>query len=291
MRWLAIKAVFFDIDGTLLTDKRTVSKSTISAINSLKAKGILIGLATGRDPRFVLQYMASLGLDLAITYNGQYIFSREEVLHSRALEVGQVEQMMDYARINHKDLALGTSKGVFGSRIMSTGTGNVAYRLSRLIPDRFAGLVNFIFNRLVRLVRPQRQTNLRGYLEQPIYQLMMLTTEKETRELEAGCQDLSFTRSSPYATDIISKGSSKLSGILKVAEKYRFSLDEVVAFGDSNNDYEMLKAIKHSVAMGNGTKRVRKVASFVTDSNNRDGIYKAFVQLGLLEENNVSEQR
>lgn len=289
MRWLAIKAVFFDIDGTLLTDSRTVSKSTISAINYLKKKGILVGVATGRDPRFVLQYMASLGLDIGITYNGQYIFSREEVLHSRALEVGQVEQMMDYARINHKDLALGTSKGVFGSRIMSTGTGNVAYRLSRLIPDRFAGLVNFILNRLVRFVRPQRPRNLRVYLEQPIYQLMMLTTERETRELEAGCQDLSFTRSSPYATDIISKGSSKLSGILKVAEKYRFSLDEVVAFGDSNNDYEMLKAIKHSVAMGNGTKRVRKVASFVTDTNNRDGIYKAFIRLGLLEEKDVSE--
>lgn len=289
MRWLTIKAVFFDIDGTLLTDKRTVSKSTILAINSLKAKGILIGLATGRDPRFVLQYMASLGLDLAITYNGQYIFSREEVLHSRTLEVGQVEQMMDYAQWNHKDLALGTAKGVFGSGIMSTGTGNFAYRVSRLIPDKFAGLVNFIFNRLVRFVRPQRPRNLRGYLEEPIYQLMMLTTEREARELETRFADLSFTRSSPYATDIISKGSSKLSGIVKVAEKYDFSLDEVVAFGDSNNDFEMLKALKYSVAMGNGTKRVRQIASLVTDSNNRDGIYKAFIRLGLLEEKDVSE--
>lgn len=286
---MTIKAVFFDIDGTLLTDKRTVSKSTILAINSLKAKGVLIGLATGRDPRFVLQYMASLALDLAITYNGQYIFSREEVLHSRTLEVGQVEQMMDYAQWNHKDLALGTAKGVFGSGIMSTGTGNFAYRVSRLIPDKFAGLVNFIFNRLVRFVRPQRPRNLRGYLEEPIYQLMMLTTEREARELATRFADLSFTRSSPYATDIISKGSSKLSGIVKVAEKYNFSLDEVVAFGDSNNDFEMLKALKYSVAMGNGTKRVRQIASLVTDSNNRDGIYKAFIRLGLLEEKDVSE--
>lgn len=289
MRWLAIKAVFFDIDGTLLTDKRTVSKSTISAINSLKAKGILIGLATGRDPRFVLPYMASLGLDLAITYNGQYIFSREELIYSRVLDPSQVESMMNYAQRYHKDLAIGTAKGVFGSGIMSTGTGNLAYRVSRLIPDKFAGLVNFIFNRLVRLARPQRQTNLRPYLAQPIYQLMMLTTERETRELEARFTDLSFTRSSPYATDIISEGSSKLSGILKVAERYRFSLDEVVAFGDSNNDFEMLKALKYSVAMGNGTKRVRQIASLVTDSNNRDGIYKAFVRLGLLEEKDVSE--
>ncbi|HFR3467710.1 TPA: HAD family hydrolase, partial [Streptococcus suis] len=52
---MTIKAVFFDIDGTLLTDNRMVSSSTILAINALKEKGILVGLATGRDPRFVLQ--------------------------------------------------------------------------------------------------------------------------------------------------------------------------------------------------------------------------------------------
>ncbi|MCY0529819.1 HAD-IIB family hydrolase, partial [Klebsiella pneumoniae] len=100
---MTIKAVFFDIDGTLLTDNRMVSSSTILAINALKEKGILVGLATGRDPRFVLQYMASLGLDLAIAYNGQYIFSREEVIYSQSLEPKQIEQIMEYAQTHHKD--------------------------------------------------------------------------------------------------------------------------------------------------------------------------------------------
>ncbi|MFX3874783.1 HAD hydrolase family protein, partial [Streptococcus suis] len=64
---------------------------------------------------------------------------------------------------------------------------------------------------------------------------------------------MSFTRSSPYATDIISKGNSKLSGIVQVADRYGFELDEVMVFGDSNNDFVMLNEILHSVAMGNGT--------------------------------------
>ncbi|MCO0847366.1 HAD hydrolase family protein [Streptococcus suis] len=63
---MTIKSVFFDIVGTLLTDNRMVSSSTILDINALKEKGSLVGLATGRDPRFVLQYMASVGLDLAL---------------------------------------------------------------------------------------------------------------------------------------------------------------------------------------------------------------------------------
>lgn len=283
MSWLTIKAVFFDIDGTLLTDNRMVSSSTILAINALKEKGILVGLATGRDPRFVLQYMASLGLDLAIAYNGQYIFSREEVIYSQSLEPKQIEQIMEYAQTHHKDLSFGTAKGIFGSKIMSAGTGNFAYRVTRMIPESWAGIINFIFNRLVRWISPQQETNLKGFLFQPIYQLMLLTTERETQSLEVLFPNLSFTRSSPYATDIISKGNSKLSGIVKVADRYGFELDEVMVFGDSNNDFEMLNEIQYSVAMGNGTKKVKQAASFVTDTNNRDGIYKALIHFGVIE--------
>ncbi|HFR3418597.1 TPA: Cof-type HAD-IIB family hydrolase, partial [Streptococcus suis] len=246
-------------------------------------KGILVGLATGRDPRFVLQYMASLGLDLAIAYNGQYIFSREEVIYSQSLEPKQIEQIMEYAQTHHKDLSFGTAKGIFGSKIMSAGTGNFAYRVTRMIPESWAGIINFIFNRLVRWISPQQETNLKGFLFQPIYQLMLLTTERETQSLEMLFPNLSFTRSSPYATDIISKGNSKLSGIVKVADRYGFELDEVMVFGDSNNDFEMLNEIQHSVAMGNGTKKVKQAASFVTDTNNRDGIYKALIHFGVIE--------
>lgn len=289
MRWLAIKAVFFDIDGTLLTDSRTVSKSTISAINYLKKKGILVGVATGRDPRFVLQYMASLGLDIGITYNGQYIFSREEVIYSRSIDVNTVNQIIYFAQKYHKDLSFGTAKGVVGSGIMSMGTSNFTYRLTRLIPDSWAGIINFVFNRVIRWVSPQEQEDLRLHNTQPIYQMMLLVTEKETKQLEATFEDLTFTRSSPYATDVISKNSSKFIGIVRVAEQYGFTLDEIIAFGDSNNDYEMLKELKYSVAMGNGTKKVKQVASYVTDTNNRDGIYKALVHFGVIEGSNVSK--
>ncbi len=166
---------------------------------------------------------------------------------------------MEYAQTHHKDLSFGTAKGIFGSKIMSAGTGNFAYRVTRMIPESWAGIINFIFNRMVRWISPQQETNLKGFLFQPIYQLMLLTTERETQSLEMLFPNLSFTRSSPYATDIISKGNSKLSGIVKVADRYGFELEEVMVFGDSNNDFEMLNEIQHSVAMGNGTKKVKQV--------------------------------
>ena len=78
---MAIKAVFFDIDGTLLNDRKNVQQSTLKAINSLKKQGIFVGVATGRGPGFVQPYLENLGLDFAISYNGQYIFTRDQVLY------------------------------------------------------------------------------------------------------------------------------------------------------------------------------------------------------------------
>lgn len=287
---MAVKAVFFDIDGTLLTDNRDVSQSTIVAINALKKQGILVGLATGRGPRFLLHYMASLGIDVAIAYNGQYIFSREEVLFTNALEQDDVSAMITYANQHQKDLSLGTATGVTGSHIMTFGSGNLVYRLTRMIPTSWAGMVNFIFNRLIRWLKPQKSVDLQDLSEQPIYQMMLLVTERETKKLAGLFPQFSMTRSSPYAVDVISKGMSKLQGIRLVGEYYGFTEDEVMAFGDSTNDMEMIAGVQFSVAMGNANKRVKKVACYVTDTNNRDGIYKALQHFNLLEgEDDVSE--
>ena len=82
---MTIKAVFFDIDGTLVNDRKNVQKSTQKAIQSLKQQGVFVGVATGRGPAFVQPYLENLGLDFAVTYNGQYIFTRNQVLYDNQL--------------------------------------------------------------------------------------------------------------------------------------------------------------------------------------------------------------
>ena len=287
---LTIKAVFLDIDGTLLTDKRSVSQSTIQVINTLKKKGIIVGLATGRGPRFVLQYMASLSLDLAIVYNGQYIISREQTLFDNPLSPDAIEGLVNYAQKNKLDLSFGTAAGVSGSGIMNAGSGQLGYRISRMVPDALVDAIIFIFNRLVRWVRPQKKIERSSLFQQPIYQMMMIVSEAETKKLAAEFPQLSITRSSPYSVDIISQGMSKLKGIEKAGDHYGFTTDQVMAFGDSTNDVEMLAGVRYSVAMGNGSKKVKDVASYVTASNNEDGIYQAALHFGLMEESSdVSE--
>lgn len=290
MAILTIKAVFLDIDGTLLTDKRTISHSTIQAINTLKRKGILIGLATGRSPRFVLQYMASLGLDLAIAYNGQYILSREKVLFESPLRQEDVQGLVAYAQKNKLDVSFGTANGVTGSGIMNAGSGRLGYRISRMVPDAWVDVIIFIFNRLIRWVRPQKKIEFPDLFQQSVYQMMMIVSELETKKLVKEFPQISVTRSSPYSVDIITKDMSKLKGIEKIGELYGFDLSQVMAFGDSTNDVEMLAGVEYAVAMGNGSKKVKEVAKYITASNNEDGIYQAALHFGLMEEvKDVSE--
>lgn len=64
-----IKAIFFDIDGTLLADNGKVLPSTKAAIKQAQAKNIYVGVATGRDPVKVKELLEDVGLDMFVTYN------------------------------------------------------------------------------------------------------------------------------------------------------------------------------------------------------------------------------
>ena len=72
-----------------------------------------------------------------------------------------------------------------------------------------------------------------------------------------------------------------MEGIRRVGKEYGFDLNQVMAFGDSDNDLEMLAGVGMSVAMGNGSSSVKEVAKHITTSNQQDGIHKALEHFGV----------
>ena len=75
---------------------------------------------------------------------------------------------------------------------------------------------------------------------------------------------------------------SKASGIQLLLDKLNISKDEAIAFGDADNDIEMLQTVGLGVAMENGTENAKKHADLITDAVWDDGIYNACVKLGLI---------
>ena len=288
---MEVKAVFFDIDGTLVNDRKSVLKSTKEAIKIVKDQGVLVGVATGRGPFFVKDLMDDLNLDFAVTYNGQYIFNKERVLFASPIDKRSLRQVIAYAKENRKEIAMGTRQDVIGSRIMSFGLSPLSQLVSRFVPKFLTRTVSHSFNRMVSKALPQKEADLLDLINQPIYQVLMLMTPEESNQAASEFEYLKFTRSNPFAADIINQGNSKLEGIRCVGKEYGFDLNQVMAFGDSDNDLEMLAGVGMSVAMGNGSSSVKEVAKHITTSNQEDGIHKALEHFGVLASEKVFVSR
>lgn len=279
---MAIKAVFFDIDGTLLNDNKRVEKATVLAIKNLKEQGILVGVATGRGPGFVQPFMDNLGLDFAVTYNGQYIFTRDKILYQNQLPKSLIYRVIRYAGDKKREISLGTASGLVGSGLIEMGTSTFGQIVSRLVPKKLTKTVENSFKKIIRRIKPQNMDYLKTIMREPVFQIVLVATEGEGQKLRDKFPQITITRSSPYSIDLISHGQSKIKGIERVGDIFDFDLDEVMAFGDSENDMEMLTGVGIGVAMGNGQDELKSIADYTTDSNNRDGISKALAHHGLI---------
>ncbi|MDY3042328.1 Cof-type HAD-IIB family hydrolase [Streptococcus pluranimalium] len=279
---MAIKAVFFDIDGTLLNDNKRVEKATVLAIKNLKEQGILVGVATGRGPGFVQPFMDNLGLDFAVTYNGQYIFTRDKILYQNQLPKSLIYRVIRYAGDKKREISLGTASGLVGSGLIEMGTSTFGQIVSRLVPKKLTKTVENSFKKIIRRIKPQNMDYLKTIMREPVFQIVLIATEGEGQKLRDKFPQITITRSSPYSIDLISHGQSKIKGIERVGDIFDFDLDEVMAFGDSENDMEMLTGVGIGVAMGNGQDELKSIADYTTDSNNRDGISKALAHHGLI---------
>ncbi|WP_438466600.1 Cof-type HAD-IIB family hydrolase [Streptococcus pluranimalium] len=279
---MAIKAVFFDIDGTLLNDNKRVEKATVLAIKNLKEQGILVGVATGRGPGFVQPFMDNLGLDFAVTYNGQYIFTRDKILYQNQLPKSLIYRVIRYAGDKKREISLGTASGLVGSGLIEMGTSTFGQIVSRLVPQKLTKTVENSFKKIIRRIKPQNMDYLKTIMREPVFQIVLVATEGEGQKMRDKFPQITITRSSPYSIDLISHGQSKIKGIERVGDIFDFDLDEVMAFGDSENDTEMLTGVGIGVVMGNGQDELKSIADYTTDSNNRDGISKALAHHGLI---------
>ena len=95
---MEVKAVFFDIDGTLVNDRKSVLKSTKDAIKIVKEQGGACRSSDRSRTFFVKELMDDLDLDFAVTYNGQYIFTKDRVLFTSPISKLHLRQLITYAK-------------------------------------------------------------------------------------------------------------------------------------------------------------------------------------------------
>lgn len=115
-----------------------------------------------------------------------------------------------------------------------------------------------------------------------IYQLMMGGRKDEYDAILRGVDGAKIAAWWDRAVDIIPASGGKGTGIGKILEYYGFDKAEAVAFGDGNNDIEMLQVVGSAVAMGNASDELKAVATEVCRPVTEDGVYWYCVENGLI---------
>lgn len=250
-----IKAVFFDIDGTLLSFKtHKVAKSTERAIAQLQAKGIKTILSTGRSINSI-DHVKYLNFDGFITFNGGYCVAQKgEVLFKQCIDAKDIQSILDYAKENALSFSFMSEREITIHDVTPEIAGMYAH-LNLPVPPT----VNF------------EKIDTASVLQTNIF----MGPEQETAFMQAVMPNSVASRWTPLFADVNPKGQSKKVGIDIFCKHFGIDLTETMAFGDGGNDIEMLKHVNIGVAMGNANPEVKAIADYTTDDVDSDGIWNA----------------
>lgn len=255
-----IRVVFFDVDGTLLSHTGgAVPLGTRAALDALHRAGVLRVLATGRHLSELADLpMGGLTFDGAVTVNGQLCLDQDgSVFYDHPISGADREVLLELFR--EKALPL-------------------------LLVERERTYVNFV-NERVRLAQAAISSPLpetAPYTGGPVYQVIAYADPAEEAMLRQRLPGCRLTRWNPWGVDILSADGGKVAGIQAFLRRYGIHRSETMAFGDGDNDAEMLAFAGIGVAMGNGRESAKRAADYVTASVDEEGVARALAHFGLL---------
>lgn len=259
-----IKAIFFDIDGTLVSfDTHRIPDSTKEALKILRQKGIKLFIATGR-PFGSINNLENLDFDAYITLNGGYCLTGDNhhTIYKSSIPTDNIYALNDYMKDTETFPCMVAAESELSINHIDDSV------------KRGMGQINFP----LPIIKSFEEIK-----NEEIFQLIVfINKEKEDflmKNILTGCES---TRWNPLFTDIIKKGNSKQTGMDKVLAYYNIDLKETMAFGDGGNDISMLQHASISFAMGNANEDVKQAATHITDSVDENGIWNALKKFDVI---------
>jgi Cof subfamily protein (haloacid dehalogenase superfamily) len=260
---LAFDLGAFDLDGTVLRRNLRITQSTVAALQGLRERGMRLVLATGRRFEDAREYAGRLGFadhDPVICYGGSMVrrMNGETLLH-RTLPRSLGTEVLEWAA--RRDL----HARVFldGGIITSPDTPAALEHLRRYaepgvsVVESPADWLRDGGEEPTKLVIVDRPDDIRGWLE-------------EAQRAFAG--RLFVTRSLPHYVEIGSPDGTKASALGFLCERWGIEPERVLAFGDADNDIDMLRFAGYGVAVGGMSGEVREAADVVVPAVDDDGV-------------------
>lgn len=255
------KLIVFDIDGTLITDEHILLEETRLAIKSLKEKGHMVMCATGRSLPIAEDVLNEAGIEHSILSNGAVAFVEGQQIYGNALDEVALEKLVQISDKEKIDLVF-------------NGLTKTKMRNEDFQPETRLAMESF--------GEDMPEVDRDFYKNEKVYQIVALLSEEKMPAYGEKFPEFRFVRWHEYGIDILPENGSKAETLKHVAETYGFKREDIIAFGDGNNDMEMLEYVGVGIAMANAHDELKAVSNFVTLSNNEGGICHGLKEYGLI---------
>ena len=259
-----IKALFFDIDGTLVSfSTHTVPPSAVKALTMAKSRGLRIFISTGRAMG-VINHLNPIEplIDGYITTNGAYSTIGDRTVACHPMADADVQAIL--ADADKEDYPV----IVVGERTI------VIYNPKPIVERIFGGEIG--------ITSLDPSLTLAALGQERILQMTPFITLDQQEHLAQRLDGCTFGRWHPEFVDINPAGIDKALGLHEMARHLGIDTAQTMAFGDGGNDIPILRAAGIGVAMGNSAAEVRQAADYVTAHIDHDGVAQALGHYGLV---------
>ena len=269
-----LECVICDLDGSLLNSQKKVSPRDLETIKTLKSKGVLFFISTGRSFPFAQETVGSVGYDLpASCCNGGHIydFANKKSLACDPLEKPVAIKALDWLlTTEHPFIVYATTGVYFRNRTMQryvmwekwNQTAPEEYRFA--MPTVEGGDLDRENTTFIKILLTEANDE--------VYRQLMEAMGEDAKKLNP-------VFSEPTLLDVNAVGVNKGKGVLRLAELFGFDPQNAMAIGDNFNDITLLQSVGLPVAPENAEAEIKTLAKFITCSNDQSPLTYAIAHL------------
>lgn len=266
-----MKLAAFDMDGTLLNDKKEITPKTEKVLKKLQKQGVELAFITGRVYVSPYYYAKVHGLDLMIAAtNGSHVVDKNgNVIYEAKLDKETVNKVLELLKDTGFYFHLYPIDGLITSEENSS---NPLSEIHGRMPEGYE-------DKMRRVILPYDELYK---IDDDIYKIIIITDDNEARLKFRELLDNEgiFNSSSWHNNiEITSFNGTKKYGVEAMLKNLEISWDDVWAFGDNENDLPMLYLAGHPFIMGNATDDIKKESrATVVGDNDEEGVANALIK-------------
>ncbi|HZV88901.1 MAG TPA: HAD family hydrolase [Candidatus Binatus sp.] len=263
-----VKMVIADVDGTLVTQEKVLTKRATDAVLRLHDAGIQFSVTSGRPPRGMAMLIEPLKLTQPLAaFNGGVLIQPDlaTVVAQNFLPAGVPEQIIDSIEKHGLDVWIYTATDWFVRDVNAPHVAREQWTVK--FPPKVVKTFDGLLGQVAKIVGVS--DNLEAVAK----------CEKDVQQ--AGGTHISAARSQPYYLDVTHPKANKGEVVLAMSKLLNIPAEEIATIGDMPNDVLMFKKSGVSIAMGNASKEVQASATYVTSTSEDEGFAKAMEEFVL----------